>query len=52
MNYRYNTESSKYYAWPQTTVARGLYLPTRRLEGRQTAATSKHSLCYFSLFAE
>ena len=29
------TESSKYYAWPQTAVARGLDLPTRGLAGRQ-----------------
>ena len=40
-----NTESSKYYARPQTAVTRGL-------AGRQTAAASKHSLCYFSLFSE
>ena len=42
----------KYYARPQTAVARGLDLPTRGLAGRQTAAASKHSLCYFSLFSE
>ena len=46
------TESSKHYARPQTAVARGLDLPTRGLAGRQTAAASKHSLCYFSLFSE
>ena len=46
------TESSKYYAQPQTAVARGLDLPTRGLAGRQTAPACKHSLCYFSLFSE
>ena len=44
-------ESSKYYARPQMADARGPDLPTRGLAGRQTAATSKHSLCYFSLFS-
>ena len=33
-------------------VAHGFDLPTRGLAGRQTAAASKHSLCYFSLFSE
>ena len=47
-----STESFKYYAWPQMAVTRGLHLPTSRLAGRQTAAASKHSLCYFSLFSE
>ena len=47
-----NTESFKYYARPQMAVARGLDLPTSGLAGRQTAAASKHSLCYFSLFFE
>ena len=47
-----NTESSKYYARTQTTVARGLDLPTRGLASRQTTAASKHSLCYFSLLSE
>ena len=46
------TESSKYYARPQTAVARGLDLAIRGLAGRQTAAASKHLLCYFSLFSE
>ena len=46
------TESFKYYARPQTAVARSLDLPTSGLAGRQTAAASKHSLCYFSLFSE
>ena len=46
------TESSKYYAHIQTAVARSLRLPTRRLATRQTAAASKHSLCYFSSFSE
>ena len=32
-------------------VARSLDLPTRGLVGRQTAAASKHPLCYFSLFS-
>ena len=47
-----STESSKYYARIQTAVARGLALPTGRLAGRQTAAASEYSLCYFSLFSE
>ena len=47
-----STESFKYYARPQTAVARGLDLPTSGLAGRQTATASKHSLCYFSLFSE
>ena len=45
------TESSKYYARPHSAVTRGLDLPTRGLADRQTAAASKHSLCYFSLFS-
>ena len=51
-NFQNNTESSKYYVQLQTAVAHGLDLPTRGLAGRQTAAASKHSLCYFSLFSD
>ena len=43
-----STESSKYYAQPQTAVACGLDLPTRGLAGRQTAAASKH--CVISVY--
>ena len=46
------TESSDYYARPQTAAARGLDLPTRGLAAPQTAGASKHSLCYFNLFSE
>ena len=41
------TESSKYYAQPQTAVARGLGWLASRLTGLHTAAAPKHSL-YFS----
>ena len=41
-----NTESSKYYVRPQTDVAHGLGLLTRRLTGLHTAAARKHSLCF------
>ena len=44
------TESSKFYARQQTAVARGLAWPARRLTGRQTAAASKHSLCFLVQF--
>ena len=49
---QYSTESSKYYARPQTAVTRGHDLPTHGLAAHQTAAASKHPLCYFSLFSE
>ena len=44
----HNTESSKYYAWPQTAVARGLGWLASRLMGLPTAAAPKHMLCFFS----
>ena len=48
----HGTESSKYYARPQTAAARGLGLPTRGLAGHHTDGASKHSLCYFSSFSK
>ena len=47
---RQYTESSKYYARQQTAVARGLAWPARCLTGHQTAASSKHSLCFLVQF--
>ena len=43
---QFYTESSKYYARLQTTVARGLGWPSSRLTGLHTAAAPKHSLCF------
>ena len=46
------TESAKYYARPQTAVARDLGLPAGRQAGHYTHAASKHSLPLFSIWRD